>query len=253
MDIYKDFAIELAYKAGKVIKDNFVLGMKKEWKSDGTPLTTADTLVNQLVIDEISLKLPEHSILAEEGSDLKESDYVWVCDPIDGTISFSHAYPIFVFSLALTFKGESILGVVYDPMLDRLVFAEKGKGASLNGKVIRVSNVEKLGTTSIVDIECDYKFPDLRKAIIDEGSEITVLRSTVYPGVLVAAGEMTGVIYEYTNPWDAAALKIIIEEAGGKVTDLDGNDQRYDKEINGVVVSNGKIHDQLIKLVKSQK
>ena len=247
------FAIDLAQQAGKIMRDNFSSGMEKNWKEDGTPLTATDLAINELVIEAVSKKYPDHSVVGEEGSAETLSDYVWVCDPVDGTIPFSHSIPTFTFSLALTFKGESILGVIYDPMLDRLAYAEKGQGAVFNDNKAQVSDTESLGVGSIVDVECDYRFPDLRKALIGKETEITVFRSCVYIGLLIAMGEYTAVVYEYNHPWDAAAVKIIVEEAGGKVTDIEGNEQRYDQDINGMIASNGKVHEELVEIVKSLK
>src|SRR3989338_6753886 len=102
MKSYKTFAINLAQKAGKIIRENFKANVKKEWKADGTPVTAIDLAVNKLVIESVQKEYPTHSILAEEESAMQEgSEYVWVCDPIDGTYPFSHGIPNFAFSLAL--------------------------------------------------------------------------------------------------------------------------------------------------------
>src|SRR3990167_6073867 len=148
---YKDFAINLAYKAGERMRKDFTLGMKKEWKKDKTPVTVTDTVINRMVIDAIEKEYPSHSILGEEENKMKESEYVWVCDPIDGTVPFAHGFPIFAFSLALVKNGAPILGVIYDPMLDRLVYAEKGKGAFLNSKPIKVSSFSSFSEKTIID------------------------------------------------------------------------------------------------------
>ena len=246
---HKQFAINLAKEAGEIIKANFVMGMKKEWKSNDTPLTETDITINQLIIDSVKKKFPAHGILAEEGKDLSgEEEYIWVGDPIDGTTPFSHGYPTFAFSLALTKNGESILGVIYDPVLDRLAVAEKGGGAFLNGKQITVSKANSFKNV-LVNLDTDFELVSLREPLIKEGAFTTTLYSAVYASLLVAAGEFFAQIFEYKNPWDGAAVKIIVEEAGGKVTDIYGNEQRYDKEINGFVASNGILHDKIISLI----
>lgn len=252
MKQYKKIAIDLAYESGEIMRNNFSLGMKKEWKGDNTPLTETDTRINKLVIDTISKHFPDHSILGEEGSKMIESsEYTWVCDPIDGTIPFSHGYPTFVFSLALTKNGESILGVIYDPMLDRLLVAEKGKGATMNNKPISVSKISSFATAQI-NLDAKLELTRLRE-IFPKESRISTLLSAVYSGLLVACGEFVAEIFEHKHPWDGAAVKIIVEEAGGKVTDIFGNEQRYDREINGFVASNGIMHDKIIALIKSIK
>ena len=250
---YKNFVIDLAYKAGERMRKDFTLGMKKEWKKDKTPVTVTDTFVNQMVIDSISKKFPEHSVLGEEISNLKDdAEFVWVCDPIDGTIPFSHGFPIFAFSLALVKDGKPILGVIYDPILDRLVYAEKDKGATLNGKPIKVSSASSFSERTIIDggIQA-LGLLGLDEKIQKREVLTTRIYSCVYGGMLVALGEFIAEIYRYINPWDAAAVKIVVEEAGGKVTDLLGLEQRYDQEINGFIASNGRVHDELVRRAKN--
>ncbi len=122
----KQFATDLAYQAGEIIKTDFTLGMKKEWKENETPLTAADNKVNQLVVDAVNKNFPDYGLITEEGgSHHQNAEYVWICDPIDGTIPFSHGIPTCVFSIALVHEGEPILAVIYDPFMDRLFYAEK--------------------------------------------------------------------------------------------------------------------------------
>lgn len=121
-----DFAINLAKQAGPIIKNNFVLGMKKEIKQDKTPLTVTDLAINDLVNKAVAKMFPDHGLISEEGGFYSGQDYTWVCDPVDGTIPFSHGVPICMFMLGLMYKGQSILGVVYDPFMDKMYYAEKG-------------------------------------------------------------------------------------------------------------------------------
>jgi myo-inositol-1(or 4)-monophosphatase len=249
---HKSFAIGLAKEAGNIIKKNFTLGMKKEWKDDFSPITETDRAINQLVIESVKKEFPGYGVLAEEGSMPADSEYVWVCDPVDGTTPFSHGYPTFVFSLALTKNGESILGVIYDPICNRLVIAERGKGAFLNGQKMRVSAETELTKTSFVNLDGDYKLLGLREWLIkDKDCYISTLYACVYGGFLVAAGEFSAQVYEYDKPWDAAAVKIVVEEAGGKVTDLLGQEQRYDQPINGFIAGNAAINGQLVAVASS--
>jgi len=254
MESYKDIALSLARQAGEVMRSNFKGGMTKDWKKDGTPLTIFDTGINNLVLETISNAIPGHSILGEEGSRLQDSDYVWVLDPIDGTIPFSHGMPLFVFSLALTYKGNSILGVIYDPILDRLLYAEKGKGAFLNESPMHVSNRDTVQQT-LIEVQSwqnyEHNLNPLKDKLIQKGAQVTTICTVIYAAMLVASGEYGGVLFSGTKPWDAAAVKIIVEEAGGKVTDLRGHEQRYDQQINGLVVSNGMLHDQFLQLIDS--
>ncbi len=244
---YKKFAIDIAKQAGKTIRANFKQGMKKDWKGNGTPVTITDTKINSLVIRAVNKYFPEHDVLGEEESSLKNhSKFLWVCDPVDGTIPFSHGIPTCVFSLALVVDGKPIVGVVYDPFIDRMLYGEKNKGAFLNGKRIHVNQ------------------QSMDKAVVDWGHQASVallakrfptafilnIYSVIYSGMLVASGELVASLYSWSHAHDGASLKIIIEEAGGMVTDLQGKEQRYDGRINGFLASNGVVHKDLLKIIK---
>ena len=249
---FKTFASQFALRAGGIMKKNFGLNMKKEWKQDNSPITATDIAINSMLIKEVAKEFLEHSVLAEEQSNIKdESEYVWVCDPVDGTIPFSCGIPLSTFSLALVKNGKVILGVANDPFGERLFIAEKGKGTFLNDKAIRVSTRSSLeNTRGSYEGFRRAKYNVVKLADHLEMSDVKTMKlaSIVYPSALVAAGEIDFTIFPNSTPWDGASVKIIVEEAGGKVTDIFGNEQRYDKDINGFVASNGVLHDQLIDL-----
>ncbi len=248
---YLDFAKDLAYQAGKIIKNNFSLKMVTEWKADNTPLTITDTQVNQMVIDKLSLAFPDHSILGEEKSLIKTSSFTWVVDPLDGTIPFSHSYPLFTFSLALTYNGRPVAAVIYDVMLDRLFWAQKDRGAYLDNKKIKVSPTSTLAR-QLMNVELDVSdFHGIfQKLVFEQKAYASTLYSASYGGILTAAGVMVAEVYAWDKPWDGAAVKLIVEEAGGKVTDLNGKEQRYDRQINGFVASNDLVHDKILALIE---
>lgn len=253
----KTIAVGLAKEAGAIMRTNFIHGMKKEWKADGTPLTATDTAVNALVVEKISAAFPNHGILTEESAEVNpNAEYAWVCDPVDGTIPFSHGVPTAVFSLALVRDGKPILGVIYDPFMDRLFTAEEGKGAELNGKPIRVSESasfkHEVFSAVIWPGVVEVLIP-LVQTVVRQGAIQLSCGSNVYAGALVATGELCASVFPGTFPWDVAAVKILVEEAGGRVTDIHGNDQRYDRAINGAIISNGKVHDQLLSLMVSSQ
>lgn len=249
MENYKDFAISLALKSGNIMRKNFKVGMHKEWKKDNSPVTETDIAINDLVIKEASKHFPSHGVLGEEASYFNGEEYVWVCDPVDGTNPFSRGYPLFTFSLALVRNGHPILGLIYDPMLDRLLIAEYGKGTHVNNQLVRVSESLSL-SRSVVAIESNNpRFEKLRRYLAKEGCLITSFACVTYSSLLVAIGEFAAVIWEGKTAWDGAAVQIIIDEAGGTCTDILGSVQRYDGEINGLVASNKKIHSQLLKLI----
>ncbi len=254
MEKYKIFIIEIAKEAGIIMNKHFKIGMIHIEKKDTSPVTEADLAINSLLIKRVKELFPKHSVLGEEESCMIEgSEYVWVCDPIDGTIPFSLGLPIATFSLALVHNGEVILGVVYDPFCDRLFYAEKGKGSYLNNKKIHVSDHPTLNKARIEFEMWNRSKYDLQPLINELKKFNPVLvrfASFANPSALVGAGEFTATIFPHTSVQDVAAIKIIVEEAGGKVTDLFGNEQRYDQPINGVLVSNGILHDQLVDLSK---
>ena len=257
MEKYEKFAKKLANNAGAIMKSNFTLEIKKEWKRDNSPVTATDLKVNKLVIDAVQKHFPDHSVLGEEESNfIKNSKFTWVCDPIDGTMPFSHGVPIFSFSLALVEDGVPILGIVYDPILDRTFFAIKDEGAYLNDKKILVSKSTNLKNT-VINLEGSGKsinrnYLDVASGVMDHGCHLVKFYSLIYGGMLVAAGEFSSTIFLKDTVHDMATIKIIVEEAGGKVTDVEGKEQRYDRKCNGIIASNGLVHDELIKIVNKK-
>ena len=216
MEEYKKFAVSVAKESGKIMMDYFKIGMNREYKKDTSTVTQADFKINSLVIERVSKLFPTHSVLGEEESNIKKgSEYVWVCDPIDGTIPFSLGIPISVFSLALVKNGEVILGVVYDPFCDRLYFAEKGKGAYLNDKKIKVSNKSSLEMARIEYEMYNRSKYDLQP-LINELKKYNALlvnfAAYINPSMLVAAGEFTATLFPHITAHDAATVKIIVEE-----------------------------------------
>lgn len=247
---HKDFAIRMAKQAGEILKRDFSFGLKKEWKKDESVVTQTDIEINKMIIAEVKKNFPNYGVLSEEASHLHKKDSLWVCDPIDGTIPFAHGIPTFTFSLALVQKGQPKLGVIYDPFMDRLYYGEKGKGAFLNDKKIEVSKDSNI-YRKLIEVEswqqAPYQLPGFVQKIEKDGAIFIDLCSFAYCGALIASGEMIGGVCSGAQAHDIAAAKIIVEEAGGKVTDLYGQEQRFDKEdIKGSIISNGSVHDYLI-------
>ncbi|RJQ35455.1 hypothetical protein C4568_00915 [Candidatus Parcubacteria bacterium] len=250
---YLDIALDLAKKAGVVMRNNFTAGMKKTWKDDRSPVTETDLAVNAMILKEVKDNFPDHSILAEEESDHDHShDYVWVCDPVDGTHNFSHGLPTATFALALLHKGQPILGVILDPFEDRTYWAEKGKGAFMNGNPIQVSKSTSIKKTLIgVGKTRDIKnlFPVMDK-LHQSGVSIISGLSIHYVSSLVAAGEFSASIFGGKSTHDMTPAKIIIEEAGGRVTDMYGNvPARFDGDMPGQLCSNGLVHDEILSIL----
>ncbi len=257
MENYVTFAKEVAEDAAKIALEYFSFDTEKTWKSDNTPLTEADTKINKLVIDRVNSAFPDHSVYGEEETSNKEgSKYIWVCDPIDGTMPFSLGLPTFTFSLALVNQsnGQPILAVVNDPVMKNMYWAHKGGGAFRNSKKIQVSTDSDLKNTYLnVDgsgKELNFSRLQTVRALQQKGAKIMSLLSIIYGGIQVANGKFSGTVFFNPHGHDVAALKIITEEAGGKVTDLNGNERRYDKDGIGCIISNGTIHEEIIKSIQ---
>ena len=253
---YVKLARSIALEAGKIIRTHFDTNVAKRTKNDLTPVTIADEQINAMVIRRIGEVYPDHAVIGEEGTNGKTSRLAWVCDPLDGTIPYTKTIPVSVFSLALVDEGKPILGVVYDPFTNRLYMAEKGKGAYVNDKPIHV-NAQKSEKGSMMLIEWwSDSLYDVDTAMhhMSKDTKVYVLHlgSIVQSGCLVASGQVIATIFPGTKGKfiDMAAIKIIVEEAGGSVTDLYGNDQRYDRDIKGAVVSNGIVHKEVLAYLK---
>lgn len=258
MENYLEFAKKIAKEAEEIALRYFSFEVENIWKEDNTPLTKADTEINDLVIKRVNENFPEHSIYGEERSELKEnSKYIWVCDPIDGTMPFSNGLPIFTFSIALVDQtsGLPIVGVVNDPVLKNMYWAAKNGGAYRNGNKIFVSKKDNFENSYLIT-EASGKMIGfsnlpLMKILSEKKCKVMRFLSFIYGGIQVANGKFVGAVFYNPYGHDVAALKIITEEAGGKVTDLNGEERRYDKNGVGCIVSNGILHDELVKMIQS--
>ncbi len=245
---YKKFAIDIAKRSGEIIRREFKHGMEKKWKNNETPVTKTDIAINKLVIAGVKKYFPNHDVLGEEESYRpNKGKFLWVCDPVDGTIPFSHGIPICVFSLALVEDGKPILGVVYDPFIDRMFFAQKNKGAFLNGKRIHV-NKRQL-KNSVVNWESHRSPLNIKDKIVFK----MAFCCYIYAAALVACGELVASFCTSPFAHDGASVKILVEEAGGKVTDRFGKEQRYDGDIGGILATNGVVHKEMVKYSKKAK
>ena len=252
-------AKQLAHDAGDIMRKYFnSAAANPTLKSDKTFVTKADKEINSHVIAVLQQQTPGYSIWGEEESSIiKGAKYTWVCDPIDGTMPFVKAIPISSFSLALVDEnGDSIVGVICDPYQDRLFEAVKGGGAYLNDERISVSEKADFDAAYIdeelwFNHEEGISFDDQKDAFNKAGAKVTTFCSAVMAGTLVARGAYEAMLFGQNKPEDIAALAVIVPEAGGKVTNLFGKSQRYDTDILGAVVSNGKMHDAICDILKN--
>ena len=252
---YLKFAKDIAYKAGKIMIKYFEDNSEASYKLDQTIVTKADTEINQYLIKKVKETFPTHSVDGEE-EQFGKSNYVWVCDPIDGTAMYARGIPVAVFSLALVIEGVPTIGVVYDPFTDSMYSAIKDKGAYKNDKKISVNNIELTDKKSVSNFDmwpkADYNLYDSIKEL-GKKTYFVGVGSVIRACMCIATGDFNLAIFPGTTHknCDIAAAKVIVEASGGKVTDLFGNEQRYDRDINGAVISNGKVHDEVVTVLKT--
>lgn len=260
-----NIAIEAAKEAGKFLKFNLgkVRDIQRKAGQERNLVTEIDRQSEELIIGIIKRRFPHHSFLAEEtehrlaqsaGPLEKNSEYRWIIDPLDGTTNYTHHFPCFAVSIALEKKGEIVLGVVYDPNFDELFVAEKGRGAFMNGKRLSVSKTETL-IHSLLVTGFPYNIKDNPDHAIEhfvnflkEAQAIRRMGSATIDLAYVAAGRFDGFWEVSLNPWDTAAGVLLVQEAGGMVTDFSGNPYSiYQKPI---LASNGVIHNEMIRVLK---
>ena len=229
--IYLEFAKKVAYEAGKIMIKYFTTNNGASYKGDNTIVTLADKDINSYLIEKVKERFPTHSVDGEEEK-FSKSKYVWVCDPVDGTAMYARHIPVAVFSLALVIDGISTVGVVYDPFTKNLYSAVLGSGAYKNDEKIVVNDIllDDMRSVSHYDMwpESKYNvFNSIKK--LGEKTYFVGIGSIMRACMCVANGEFNLAIFpgtEHKN-CDIAAVKVIVEEAGGKVTDLFGNEQYY--------------------------
>ena len=252
-----NFAIEAARDAGHLLLEKFGRITAITKKGDINLVTEADLASEEVIIERIRSYYPKHSILAEESGEAivigGDTSWKWIIDPLDGTTNYAHGYPCFCVTLALEHGGEIVIGVTFDPTRDELFAAEQGRGATLNGKPIRVSATDKLGDSLIVTgFPYDFKQRDNFARHLTEFllSSRGVRRdgSAAIDMAYVACGRFDGFWEEGLNPWDVAAGKLLIEEAGGVITYYDGS--KFSIYKPPLCASNGLIHTEMLEVLR---
>ena len=245
-------AKEIASEAGKIMLHYFNKDQRVQIKTDGSPVTIADTTINKLVIEKLKTVFPDDGVIGEEESTTEYGKgRKWFCDPIDGTIGYTVGLPTAMFSLSLVIDGNATLGVAYDPFLKRLFYAVRGQGAFCNDKMLYVSdtNLKNGAITITSNAHRIWDRSTIIDAIVYSTERVLCFNGAVYKSCLVATGNTVAYIEEGVNAHDMAAVHVIIEEAGGKVTGLDGKEYDYTKPFKGTIVSNGTVHDELVALI----
>jgi myo-inositol-1(or 4)-monophosphatase len=255
-------AVNTAATAGEWIKSKLGSFSTLDLKYSTHDLVTEVDKGSEAMIRNLILThFPTHSFLGEEGvepgpaasaealANVSDAEYLWIVDPIDGTTNFVHGFPFFTVSIALAYKGEVIVGVVYDPSRDELFVAEKGKGAYVKGKKMSVSKEDALVDSLVASgfpADHEYALPINLKgiqAIAPKVRNIRVAGSAALHLAYLAAGRLTGFWEIGLNAWDIAAGALLIQEAGGTVSDTIGNP--YTLTVRNVMASNGLIHQEL--------
>lgn len=221
-------------------------------------VTEADHASEKAIIDIIKKDFPDHFILSEEAGEMKmDSEYKWIIDPIDGTVNFANGIPICCVSIGLEHRSKMILGAVYNPHMNEFFFAEKNLGATLNDKKITVSNKTEVIKSCMVT-GFPYTYLDepngpiqVFEKLIRKGVPVRRLGSAAIDLCWVAAGRFDGFYEHKLAAWDSAAGFLIVEEAGGKVTDFKGD--YYSPYQPHIVATNGKIHDELLEIINNRK
>jgi len=221
-------------------------------------VTEADHAAEKAIIEAIQFDCPDHFILSEEtGEIVTQSEYKWIIDPIDGTVNFANGIPICCVSIGLEKNGEMILGAVYNPFMNEMFFAQRGMGAYLNDKRIHVSNKDQVIKSCLVT-GFPYTYLDspngplqVFSKLVRQGIPVRRLGSAAIDLCWVAAGRFDGFYEHKLQAWDSAAGFLMVEEAGGKVTDFEGN--HYSPYQPHLLATNGKIHVELLAYVRGEK
>lgn len=247
-------AIKAAKEAEKIILGYYQVVLAEERKADHTLVTVADREAESKIREIILRDFPDHEILGEEGGAIGEKgDFIWIVDPIDGTTNFHSHVPLFATAIALYSEGKPALSVINMPAWGKMITAEAGKGAFLNGKKLSVSAKDDMDLSAISlaygpDLEKRKEIAEIFSKLITKTRTGRIYGSKVTQGALVALGETEAFISDGGSAWDFAASALAIREAGGKVTDFEGAE--WNIESNHFLATNGKVHEKILSEIK---
>jgi myo-inositol-1(or 4)-monophosphatase len=250
-----EVARSAAKRAGKIQSERLNSGFTVELKGEIDLVTEVDLACEKAIIDVIHARYPDHSILAEEeGKVGGDSPFVWVIDPLDGTTNYSHGFPFYCASVALSHNGAALAGAVFDPARNEMFHAAKGHGAFLNGQRIHVSHINEM-ISSLLATGFPYSIKTTDRNNLKEFAAFAMRAQAVRrPGAAaldlcyVACGRLEGFWEFHLKPWDMAAGALIVAEAGGRVTQSGG--QPLDLNKPDIVASNGRIHEAMLEILR---
>ena len=246
-------AIEAARRAGRIIAEQYPAKRTITVKGYRDLVTDVDTAAETLILDCIRSRFPDHAIISEEaGGNANRNDYTWLVDPLDGTTNYAHRHPVFAVSIALLEEGEPIIGVIYDPLRDHTFVAQRGEGVKLNGGLLQVSGVAGIGE-ALVGLDWGHS-DEVRKrvltcvnALLPRCGTIRVLGSAALALAYVAAGWLDAYFHLELKPWDSAAGTLLVIEAGGRCSTLEGKPYRVGSP--GCLTTNGAMHEELLSVL----
>jgi fructose-1,6-bisphosphatase/inositol monophosphatase family enzyme len=249
-----DVAERIAKESGVIILKYFDGDQQVELKADKSQVTIADKEVNSLVIKRLLEAFPEDGVIGEEESTASFGmGRKWFCDPIDGTAGYVWGTPTAMFSLALVVDGKPVMGVAYDPFLNKMYTGMVGEKSLCNGKLISVSTVDlKSGIFAVSGSVKSLPKQKYFQRMIDDKIRLATFSGAVYKCCLIAKGKFVGYIEDCLSPHDVAAVQCILEGAGGKLTALDGSELDYSKPFKGAIASNGVVHDEVLKYLDNK-
>jgi len=255
LDQYKNFAEKFVKEAGIIIREGFFKNLKRDWKEDDSIVTEYDIKINTMLVEQVQALFPDHAINGEESGYVGAPDapYVWYCDPIDGTKSFSMTVPLITCILSLVYKDEPILGIIYDPILERIIIAEKGKGVLYNSSTCITSPHHQIKNSYVAfSVNMKYKWVDMLdvcRKFQKENVQFTYVHIGM-AGLLLGSGNIDAIVLPFFKDYEYYALKIIFDEGCFVTTNLHGEpitDVSNPKQ--GLVVAQPQLHKEIMKVI----